>query len=263
MTDQTPIQTPMQTPIIRIKCVNCNKTYSRQSAYDKHKIFCNESDPNTIKLDNIDTLTLHEIVIELVKSNNKLRKDVEELKRWVHTKKRKIIILDWLNENYVNNKKPLQNYKDFMSKCVITRESLEIIFKTNIIDGIQEILNTYIQNIDQDQDQDQVLPLISFDQKDNAIYVFNEKNKWQLLSTTDFANIFSQLLKSIMEEYYKWKTENEANLYDEEFSDIYLQNTKKILGGDMSIDKQREKVHRNLYKYLKKNLQNTTEYEFK
>ena len=77
----------------------------------------------------------------------------------------------------------------------------------------------------------------------------------------NFNSIISTISKSILSEFLKWKNENEYKLYSEEFSEIYLKNTKKVIG-DIPIDKQRNKIHRNLYKSLKMNLQNTIEYEF-
>ena len=243
-----------------LKCNNCNKEYHRQSAFDKHKLLCIGGDsrfayPQTPLTtlnheDGLGDISLRSVIIELVKSNQKLRKDVEELKRWVQAKKKKIIIVDWLNEHC----KPEINYKEFMSKLCITRKHLEIIFKSNIIDGIQEILENFMNDED--------IPFKSFDQKDNTIYVYNEESKWMLLSSTEFNNIISTIIKSILAEFKNWQDENEQRLYTDDFSVIYVQNVKKVMGGDTTIDKQRIKIHKNLYKYLKMNLQNTIEYEF-
>jgi hypothetical protein len=276
-----------------IKCKNCNKEYNRQSAYDKHKLRCiggavatlTPQTPQTTlnvcedkRSDCIEgavaTLTpqtpqpqttlnicgglgglpLRDIVMELVKSNQKLRKDVEELKKYMQAKKKKINIVDWLNENY----KPAVNYKEFISKLCITRSHLEIVFKSNIIDGIQEILEEFMSN----QEKNENNPFKSFDIRDNVIYVYNEESKWEILSSTEYTNMISIISKNIMTEFKKWQDENEHQLYAEDFSVIYVQNVKKVMGGDMPIDKQRGKIHRNLYKYLKMNLQNTVEYAF-
>ena len=274
-----------------LKCKNCNKEYQRQSAFDKHKLLCSGGDPHAplttlncggglgglpkseagglgglpkseagglgclpkSEAGGLGGLPLKDIVMELVKSNQKLRKDVEELKRWVQTKKKKIIIVDWLNINC----KPTENYKEFISKLCIARPQLEIVFNSNIIDGIQEILQDFMNSPDTEN-----IPFKSFDQKDNTIYVYNEESKWEHLSSTEFNNIISSITKNILSEFKNWQDENGHQLYTEDFSVLYIQNVKKVMGGDISIDKQRNKIHRNLYKYLKMNLQNTIEYEF-
>ena len=236
--------------IKKLKCNICNKEYERQSAYDKHKLLCNNGEilGNGNKL---EELSLRDIVVELIKTNSKLQKDVDELKKWVYIKKKKVIIIDWLNLN----SKPNINYKEFISNIVISQEDLKIIFKSNIIDGIVEILENFIRDKND-------IPIKSFDQKDNTIYVYNEQCKWEQLSTTEFNSIISLITKNILTEFKKWQDENEDKLYTEEFSPIYLQNVKKVMGGDIPIDKQRNKIHKNIYKLLKMNLQNILEYDF-
>ena len=196
---------------------------------------------------------LTQIVTELIKSNNKLRNEVAELKRWVQVKKRKIVIVDWLNENYQIN----ENYKEFVNNIVVTSNLLEIIFQTNLIEGIQRIFEEYMSKM-----EDQKIPFKSFDQKSNTIYVYNEESKWQVLTSEDFNNIVSILSKKILVEFKIWQDKNQHQLYTDDFSVIYIQNTKKIIGGDIPLEKLRRQIHRNLYKYLKLNLQNTIEYEF-
>tara|TARA_A100001388_G_C28767594_1_gene501719 strand:+ start:972 stop:1700 length:729 start_codon:yes stop_codon:yes gene_type:complete len=196
---------------------------------------------------------LTQIVTELIKSNNKLRSEVAELKRWVQVKKRKIVIVDWLNENYQIN----ENYKEFVNKIVVTSNLLEIIFQTNLIEGIQRIFEEYMSKM-----EDQKIPFKSFDQKSNTIYVYNEESKWEVLSSEDFNNIVSILSKKILVEFKIWQDKNQHQLYTDDFSVIYIQNTKKIIGGDIPLEKLRRQIHINLYKYLKMNLQNTIEYEF-
>lgn len=241
----------MQT-IPPIKCKNCNKEYNRQSAYDKHKLLCvgTPTSKTTLNMAS-DSPSLHDIVAELIKSNRKLQKDVEELKKYMQMKKKKINIVDWLNENY----KPTENYKEYISKLSITRSQLEIIFKSNITDGTQEILEEFMNNQEN-------IPFKSFDIRDNVIYVYNEESKWEILSSTEFTKMISIICKNIMTEFKKWQDENEHQLYADDFSVIYIQNVKKVMGGDVPIDKQRSKIHRNLYKYLKMNLQNTIQYDF-
>jgi len=206
---------------------------------------------------------LTQVVIELIKSNNKLRDDVKELKRWVQVKKKKVVVIDWLNINL----KPKQNYKEFISKLVITRDNLEYIFNTNYVDGIKEILQNYMTNFEEND-----IPFKSFDIKNDIIYVYkknvidesecneSESNeseserksecKWEILSPTDFNDIVSTISKGILAEFKKWQDENEYRLYTDDFSLIYVLNVKKVMGGDIPIEKLRDKIHKNLYKKI-------------
>jgi len=256
------------TSIHDFRCKKCDKKYYRQTAYDKHIIWCSNNDSPTPLLNSIiekneqkkivtttlNGLPLQEIVVELINCNIKLRKDVEELKKWVQTKKRKINILEWLNETPGSN--PTQtNYKDYMVNLIVSRKDLEIVFNTDLITGVQDILEKYFSEND-------MAPFQSFDQKDNLIYAYTEKSKWELLSNDDFNKMIFKITKQFLTEFQRWKEENEDKLYTDHFSTIVIQNTKKVIGGNISLEKQQDKIHRNLYKYFKKNLQNTIEYEF-
>jgi GR25 family glycosyltransferase involved in LPS biosynthesis len=255
-----------------LKCKNCNKKYYRQNAFNKHKLFCVEGNNETPLLDAIDETKiedifkkrssddLEKIIIELIKSNNQLKKDVKELKKWAQIKKKKINILEWLNNDSAKPDEyyPKINYKEFISNIEITRKDLEEIFNTDLFIGIEEILEKYIKEVSINAS----IPLKSFNQKDNTIYVYTENAKWELLSHDDFNKLIFPITKKILKEFSNWKKDNDEKLYTEEFSSIVIQNTKKVIGGDISIEKQQNKIYKNLYKYLKKDLQNTIEYEF-
>lgn len=250
-----------------LKCENCDKIYNRESSYNKHKLLCCGNSNTALSIINPirKNLTLAEVgeckspptliqtVEELIKSNNKLREEVENLKKWAQIQKKKIIIIDWLNKNY----KPNEDYKEYMNKLVITRNDLEIIFQSNLVIGIQEILQNYINKID-----DKECSIKCFDQKENKIFGYNEKGEWEIIIATNFDKIILTITKKIIDEFKKWQDENESKIYTEEFSVIYLENIKKVMGGNMSMEKTHKLIHKNLYKFLKKNLQNIIEYEF-
>ena len=128
-----------------------------------------------------------------------------------------------------------------------------IIFETNIIDGINEIFNNKIKSYDN-------LPIKAFEQKDNTIYIYNEK--WEILSDENYILFISNLYKQIMTKFKEWQDKNEKNLYSNDFSDKYIKYVKKIMGGDIPIERQRTKIHRNIYNSIKSDLKNTIEYEF-
>ena len=250
-----------------LKCINCGKEYNRQSSYDKHKLLCcDDSNPPNIvnKLKdatiseaielNRTPSTLQQTIEELIKSNNQLKTEICELKKWAQIQKRKIVIIDWLNKNCAPN----QDYKEYINQIVITRTDLETVFKTNLVDGIQEILQNYIENTDEKE-----CPIKSFDKKENKIYGYNEHSQWELISSTNFDKIILPISKKIINEFKKWQDENESNLYTEEqTSTKYLEYVKKVMGGNMTIEKIQKSIHKKLYNYLKKNLQNIVEYEF-
>ena len=152
--------------------------------------------------------------------------------------------------------RPTNNYKTYINSLVITRSDLEIIFELNLVDGIQKILENYI-NKDIDNS-----PFKAFDQKENKIYGYNENFLWELISFNNFEEISQIINRKIINEFKNWQDEHETKLYTEEFSTIYLINVKKVMGGNRSGEKTQKIIHKNFYKYLKQNLQNIIEYEF-
>ena len=85
------------TNIIILKCQNCDKKYKSQIALNKHKLLCCDKEGNPFPIENKlqrEGLTMTEAIeickepsmlmqsVEaLIKSNNKLRMEVEELKK--------------------------------------------------------------------------------------------------------------------------------------------------------------------------------------
>ena len=205
---------------------------------------------------------MEKIIIELIKSNNQLKKDVNELKKWAQVKKKKMNILEWLNDSLSKNQDylPLENYKEYISDIIITRKYLIQVFNSDLISGIQEILENYIK--EKSLLSNTPSPFQSFNQKDNIIYVYTENSKWEVLSKDNFNKMIFPISKLILIEFNNWKEENKNKLYTEDFSTVVIQNTKKVIGGDIPLEKQQSKIYKNLYTYLKNDLQKTIEYEF-
>ena len=152
---------------------------------------------------------MKELVLELIKKNEKLEKDIIELQRWVNTKKKKIILIDWLNENIKSH----LIFSEFIKNIKINDYELNIIFESNIIDGVVEIINNYLQRCE-------LYPIKAFEQKDNTLYIYTEQG-WKLLTNDDYIIIISNLYKSIMTAFKGWQDKNESRLYTNDFSEKY------------------------------------------
>jgi len=260
----------MKAAIPLLKCNKCNKEYKSDTAYNKHKLLCcdvynsilpieNKLQQKELSLDEALELCkmpseLMRSVQALIKSNHKLREEVEELKKCnKQAQNKKIVVIEWLNKNY----KPTHNYKKFMKNLVIERSQLEIIFNSNFVLGVEEILQDYLGSC-----SEKTVPFKSFTQKNNILYAFTDENKWERLTPEDFNSILLTISKDLLTEFTKWQNENEDRLYTEDFSVIYLQNVKKVLGGNKDIEKSQRQIYRNFYQYLKKDFQSIVQYDF-
>lgn len=249
------------------KCKYCNRNYKLKPNYDKHYLLCDTinktriSKPiicKTTKENNNDYVPslrdMFTIILELTAKNSQLEQRVEELSKWAESKKKKLNVIDWLNDKYTKNIK----YTKWLSEINITRNHLEAVFKSDMSIGCYEILKSLL-SLDMD---DEIIPIKAFDQKENILFIYNDDNKWEILSQPMFANLMNILSKKILTEFLKWKTENKSKLRQDDFSYTYARNIQKIMGGNLTQEQIHLRVKRELYNYLKMNLRNVVEYEF-
>ena len=137
-----------------ITCKNCYKKYKNEKAYEKHRLLCLDDE------DNFEDRPIKEILIRVIADNRKLKHDVNELKRWVETKKKKIRVIEFLNEKYTSE----ITYSNFLENINIDMSDLELVFAKNIIDSFVEIIQKQLQQIC-NKNMDNKYPFLSFVQK--------------------------------------------------------------------------------------------------
>lgn len=246
--------------IIPYKCKYCNRAYKLKPNYDKHYLFCETLNKsickNNIKSDNEEKLPslrdMFTLILELTAKNSHLEKRVEELSKWAESKRKKLNVIDWLNEKYTKNIK----YSDWLAGISISRKHLEYVFKSDMVNGTTEILKNLIISTNED------IPFKAFDQKENLLFIYNDDNKWEILAPPMFTKLMNILSKKILTEFIQWQTENKNKIYQDEFSYIYARNLQKIMGGNLTQEQIYMRVKKELYNYLKMNLQNVIDYEF-
>lgn len=254
-------------------CKYCNRNYKLKPNYDKHYLLCDTlnktriSKPiicKNIKENNADYVPslrdMFTIILELTAKNSQLEQRVEELSKWAESKKKKLNVIDWLNEKYTKNIK----YTEWLGGINITRNHLEAVFKTDMVTGCYEILQNLLtlDNTNINGTDDETMPIKAFTQKDNILFIYNDENKWEILSQPMFANLMNTLSKNILTEFLKWQTENKSKMRQDEFSYTYARNVQKIMGGNLTQEQIHMRVKKELYNYLKMNLRNVVEYEF-
>ena len=254
-----------QSKINFYNCKYCNRTYKLKPNYDKHYLLCDTLNKTRIskgkntKENNADDYVpsmrdMFTLILELTAKNSRLEQKIEELSKWAESKKKKLNVIDWLNEKYTKNIK----YTEWLAGINITRNHLEAVFKSDMATGCYEILQSLL-SVDM---TDEIMPIKAFDQKENLLFIYNDDNTWEILSQTMFANLMNILSKKIITEFLKWQTENKSKMRQDEFSYTYARNVQKIMGGNLTQEQIHMRVKRELYNYLKMNLRNVVEYEF-
>lgn len=259
-------------------CNYCLKQYIRQSAFNSHLEKCkfhrlcrttqstinNDISSSTIEEDiniksvDININSLYKLLIQLYNKYQKLESDYNEIKKYVNITKKKINILEYLNTherpeiklNLDSHSESDFDFNDFICNIDITFIELNLIFKYDYIDGIYNII---INHIEKYKTLDHIVPIKSFKQKENLIYIFTkESDSWNIMDNEYINLLLKYFDKKLLLLFLDWKIQYESSMDNEQFSQIYVLNMKKVIGANFT-DKNKNKtslLRGKLYKYL-------------
>ena len=240
-------------------CSTCNKTFKHASVFRRHRNICEilklSKYQREIKLEETADIPsreeLWDVVKTLVERQETLLKEIDSLKNWVKTRKKKISIIDWLNENI----EPNINYDEWLENIDPKSEDLYKIFNHGFVLGFMEILKNELS-----LDDEHSLPIRAFEQKTNVLFVFN-KNKWSAFTLEDFQKMICNIHQKLMKHFQKWTEKNKNQAYNSN-NDTYQNNVIEIMGGKQPFHEAIRKIKVKMFKYLKFNLKNIIQYEF-
>jgi hypothetical protein len=267
-------------------CTYCKKIYIRKTSYNNHLIKCKlcrfssncgktESESETasefvkpeletesvVTMDSLKKdLTIHNLfamVIMLYNKYEKLESEYNELKKYVNVTKNKINILDYLNENFKHDfmRDEGSNIVKFMDEIVIGEDQLQKIFKYDYVDGIFNIICDYI-NV-----KGSLVPIKCFNTKENILYIFDGE-LWLIMDDNYLRKFIKSFDKKILTKFVEWKKIAEKTIDPEIFGEIYIQNMKKVIGGNYEKKNPASMIKNRLYKHLKVDLQSIVRYDF-
>jgi hypothetical protein len=205
-------------------------------------------------------LTIHNLfamVIMLYNKYEKLESEYTELKKYVTITKNKINILDYLNENFKHDYMNIEgtNITKFIDELVIGQDELQKIFKYDYVDGIFNIICDYI-NV-----KGSLLPIKCFNTKENVLYIFDGE-LWLIMDDNYLRKFIKSFDKKILTKFVEWKKAAEKTIDTEIFGEIYIQNMKKVIGGNYEKKNPAFMIKTRLYKHLKIDLKSIVSYDF-
>lgn len=267
-------------------CTYCKKIYIRKTSYNNHLIKCKlcrfssncgktESESETasefvksdsesvVTMDSLKKdLTIHNLfamVIMLYNKYEKLESEYNELKKYVNVTKNKINILDYLNENFKHDFMNMDaggtNITKFIDELVIGEDQLQKIFKYDYVDGIFNIICDYI-NV-----KGSLVPIKCFNTKENILYIFDGE-LWLIMDDNYLRKFIKSFDKKILTKFVEWKKIAEKTIDPEIFGEIYIQNMKKVIGGNYEKKNPASMIKNRLYKHLKVDLKSIVSYDF-
>ena len=240
-----------------LECTFCQRKYKSNHHYRKHMTLCaffsktsrEDADENNVPSRKV----LYEIIVDMAGKYSKMEQQLEKLNKWAEMKKRKLHIVEWLNENYSMETK----FDEWCKQITINRSHLELVFKFDFVAGVMYIFQELLP-----LSEERNLPIKCFDQKENTLFVCNGKNEgWGAMSGKQFECLVGLVSKQLVNELAEWQNENINKMSHEDFGILYANNVLKVLGGSMPREQLYSKVKRGLYKYLKMSLRDIIQYE--
>lgn len=255
-------------------CKCCTREYKEKFNYDRHVGFCEFSHKSRKERENDvevydKTPSVQELfgfMKEMSIRMDKLEKENAKLRVFANLQKKKIDILEWLNEK--SNCKPPMVFTDWINGLPL-QEKLSSVFNFDLFTGIVKCLEKGVDNISIDDFDN--LPIRAFSQKPNTLYIFDKQEsidslpvaRWTMISNKMFDKWLNYIGKKFVVEFKKWCDENKTEIdTNEAMKECYFDNFQKVLGGKMSDETRNLRLRQLIYGKIKQNMKNLVEFEF-
>lgn len=266
----------MSTAVHKYTCGSCRRGYQRKIYYNRHVAICelmcksvkerrleNEEEDDTPNV-----RVLYDVILELVNKMSQMEQKMNELTKWADLKKKKINIVDWLNEQQRKggvgggvDGAGVISLDKFISQIAVERKHLEYLFQHDYTSGIVNVLQEMLP-LEHDKNNINANNTIkAFDQKTNILFAY-DNDVWAVLPQLKLQQIVNLVVKKLLDEFIKWQNENVDRMENDDFAIKYSSNVKKMMGGGLEREQVYLKVKLDLYKYLKIHVKNITEYQF-
>ena len=245
-------------------CKHCGRKYEKKLYYEKHVLGCEilmmSCDERRIDLQHRDDTPTHrrlfELVTEMAVKVTKLESELTELKRLQKTQeKEKIKITDWLNRQYT----PTHCFNQWIETLpnLLTEKHLEHIYEHDHIEGLLNIMYDIIPSECHDN-----IPLRSFNQKDNELYIF-KNNEWCSIEKKDFTKLEHIITKCLHGFYISYSKENAHKIlnFNSDYGLNSVKQIQKIYGTKFKPEQISSRLKKGLYKHIKKNIKTLTDCE--
>ena len=244
---------------------------------------------------------LYDVILEMANKMSAMERKMNDMSKWVDSKKRKINIIDWLNQNH----KDIETTEDLIDRIKVEYSHLEYLFEEDYISTILLVLKEILP-LDQD-----TIPVKAFDIKPNTLFVYTGGTRqlrnpvsppggitscmggtpggntsytgadsvtvchtsvntgadvgaprWIIMPDKLFQDLVNEVMKQLLDEFIIWQKANASKMDQDDFAIKYANNARKIMGAGLPREQIYGKVKVELYKYLKVNVKNITEYQF-
>jgi len=264
---------------INYHCVACGKKYTRKSSYEKHNVLCDyllkskrEKKITNEETDDIpDYNQLVNIVQQLTIKYSQKELQLANMQKWVEKKKKKINVIQWLNNNTANlnlTDTYLQPFEEWIKDLHVEETHFDLLIENSITITVQCIMEENIiksNQLNQTNQSNNNIPIQCFAQKTNMFYIYDETNQWRQMLFEDYSKLLKQLQNKLLNALFKWKEKNKDEINNNDsVSILYNRAIIKLMNMNIGVlhDPVSNKIKANLYNYLKLDLKNLIEYDF-
>jgi hypothetical protein len=256
-----------QIELSRFDCTYCGKNYKTRTNLHKHQVLCETLTRAKKQKSNNDeelliplpsTKQMYKIILDLSLKCNHLEEKVEEMQKWVIQKRKKINILEWLNENH----RPSTNLESWIQTIKILKEETELIFQNSFLDILGEIGDRIFHQTQVTEEQTDLVPIFAFTQKPNTLYIFQD-NQWSECSKQQITKILINIHFKYTKSFIEWKRQNDDKINNSDsLCDLCNKVNIKLMGVQFKHEQTYHKGKTIIYNKLKTDIKSLIEYEY-
>ena len=244
-------------------CIHCGKTYKKRINLDRHIVLCEllylskKSSINSYMEEEEKIPSqkkMFHMLLELGEKFSRLEGKMEEINKWVIKKKKKINVLDWLN----NNLKPNITFDQVLDKIIVCEKDILNLFDYSFYDVLNIIFSNNIYQFNENEN-----PIFAFIQKTNVFYIYDNDCIWKELSREILIKFLNKIHMKIIKCFYDWKKTkiNEIKI-DDNFATRCNKSSVKLMSIEFKQESILNKIISQMYSKMKTDMKALIEYEF-
>ena len=244
-----------------MNCHTCGKIYTRKCSLQKHSILCEfqmkTKREKIVDKEETEDIPLYQELVQIVQElsikYDKMEKQMHDLQKWTQKTKKKMNVIDWLNENI----EPTKDFHSWLQELTIQENHFTCLTEENSTELIHQIITYHLSG------ESSIYPLQAFSQKNNIIYIFVKEEKWMEMTNKLFIKLLQHIQKLLLIKLAEWKEQHKQSMLEkDEISILYNKMIIKLMNIPLVKNSQFNKIQNQLFIYLKKDLKTLIEYEF-
>lgn len=253
-------------------CRYCGRDYVKKYNLDKHIVLCElltsckannkplqstarasaEEDEDIIELPS--QRKMYMMLMELAKKVNGLDEKVDELKTWVVKKRKKINVIDWLNQHVT----PSTCFDKLNERIDVVRDDVTFLLKNTFLETLHGIFarNLYASSSESDY------PLCAFVQKPHNLYAYDQ-GTWFEVSKEELVKFLNRVHTKLYRVFLEWKREHATAMEEDDALALSCDKaTCKLMDADFRQDAFLSKIKGTIYSRMKVDMKTIVEYDF-